>query len=824
VGRLGNLTIETFHRRKDGTIFPVEVTINKLDFHGEAYLFIFANDITERRKNERELHLTKFFMDKAPIMIFRGHKDGRVLYANEHAAKVLGYTMEELSSMTFFDIVPGLGEQRWKKHRLELRDKGLRKFEAVHRCRDGARIPVEVTVGYLKFEDEEFSCAFSHDFSDRKKAEESLRESEKKFRMLTETSPNGIVVVDRARIVYANKAATRISGFSSDELLGRGLWDFVKQDYRRIRKNKTTTEVPPSRSESRLVTRDGRERWVMATRASMEYEGKPATLVTLIDITEAKHAEEALRESEARLKVAMELAGLVPWELDVLSGVFHFNEQFYKLYGTSSDIEGSFLMPAARYMNGFVHPEDIQEVEKAIESTLQGRDTETGHHMEHRIIRADGEERWISVRWDNIYDKDGRLAKTVGANQDTTVQHQAEEERKSLETQLHQAQKMEAIGQLAGGVAHDFNNILTAMIGFAELISMKLDRESPLHHYLGQIISAGGRAADLTQGLLAFSRKQVLNVKVLEVHDVIEGFRKMLRRLIPEDIELKINVSPTGMPVMADRGQLEQVLMNLATNARDAMPSGGVLKIEAAPVDLDRETVHGWGFGEPGKYAMVSISDNGCGMDHETMSKIFEPFFTTKPVGKGTGLGLAIIYGIIKQHEGFVTVDSSHGIGSIFNIYLPLTDRKQEEQAITPAMEPKTGGSGTILLAEDDETVRELHTLTLSEAGYRVIAGSDGRDALRRFIAAGARADILVTDVIMPNMDGKSLYEAMCSLHPGMKVLFLSGYSAEILNQRGISEINLMPKPVLPSELMQRVREILTEGVNVPRQSPARQD
>jgi CheY-like chemotaxis protein len=370
---------------------------------------------------------------------------------------------------------------------------------------------------------------------------------------------------------------------------------------------------------------------------------------------------------------------------------------------------------------------------------------------------------------------------------------------------------MEAIGQLAGGIAHDFNNILTAIMGFAEVVALRMEQGNPLERHVRQIQVAAERAADLTRGLLAFSRKQVLHTKAFDVHEIIDGVKKMLRRLIPEDVDFRVKTAAMEMIVMADRGQVEQVIMNLVTNARDAMPAGGVLTLESGPGSIDDGFVKRNGFGIPGRYARIMVRDTGCGMDEETRAKIFEPFFTTKTVGKGTGLGLSITYGIVKQHNGFITVDSWPGRGTTFCVYLPLADREKQDLPETRRPDHAPAGTETVLLAEDDDMVRELNRTILEEAGYIVIETSDGREALDTFKERGSDVDILVTDVIMPNMDGKRLYEEIIKIRPGIKVLFISGYSTDTLDARYALDdgYDFMPKPVMPSELLKRLRDIL---------------
>jgi PAS domain S-box-containing protein len=676
----GCVRFETFHRAKDGRVYPVEIHSNFMEFEGKEYSCCFVTDISERRKAEEALRISQYIVDNASIGIYRGREDGRILYANEHSARMLGYTREELCSMRFSDIVPAITEESWKEYRRQLRAEGVKKFEAVHRRKDGTTLPVEVAVNYLDFGDHPFSCSFAQDITERKRAEEALRESERKFRLLIETSPNAIIVIRGERIVYANQAATRVSGFTAEQLKDLEFWNFVHDDFRDAARERVLARLrgePVSTSfEYRLIGSKGEDRWVVAASVPMDYEGTPAILVTFADITEVKRAEE---------------------------------------------------------------------------------------------------------------------------------------ERKNLESQLHHALKMDAIGQLAGGVAHDFNNILTAIMGFAEVITMRMEQGHPFEHHVRQILAASERAADLTRGLLAFSRKQVLHVRAIELSEVVNGVRKMLRRLIPEDIDFRVKTASTGMAVVADKGQIEQVLMNLVTNARDAMPSGGVLTLESGVGVIDEGFVKRNGFGLPGRYAKLVVHDTGCGMDKETREKIFDPFFTTKAVGKGTGLGLSIIYGIVKQHNGFITVESSLGGGTTFCVYLPLTQEQKQDLSMVRRAEPLQGGRETILLVEDDEVVRDLDRSILEEAGYTVIEASDGLEALDAFKERGSCVDILVTDVIMPNMDGKSLFQEIVRIRPHMKVLFMSGYATDTLDAKGVldDEYDFLPKPVMPSELLKRLREIL---------------
>jgi signal transduction histidine kinase/ActR/RegA family two-component response regulator len=385
-----------------------------------------------------------------------------------------------------------------------------------------------------------------------------------------------------------------------------------------------------------------------------------------------------------------------------------------------------------------------------------------------------------------------------------------EQEKEHLTAQLLHAQKMEAIGTLAGGIAHDFNNILTAIIGYAHLILMKTAEDDPSRNYVNQIRNSADRAAELTQGLLAFSRKQIMISQAVDINETMLHLQKILRRLVRENIELKMETAVEKLYSMADRGKIEQVLMNLATNASDAMPDGGAMVLSSCRKTMDAEFLHTHGYGKQGEYVCITFSDSGTGMDEETKSKIFEPFFTTKDVGKGTGLGLAIVYGIVKQHNGYINVYSEPGKGTTFRIYLPLIEAKTE----TPQkkFELRTSrGTETILLAEDDPAVNKFHRTLLEVAGYKVITATDGEDALGKFIEHEDDISLLILDVIMPRINGKKVFDTIRKANPRIKAMFLSGYPAEMVRGEGIGEGNavFLTKPVDPAELLKSVRDTL---------------
>ncbi|NVN91312.1 MAG: PocR ligand-binding domain-containing protein [Desulfuromonadales bacterium] len=385
-------------------------------------------------------------------------------------------------------------------------------------------------------------------------------------------------------------------------------------------------------------------------------------------------------------------------------------------------------------------------------------------------------------------------------------------ERIHLEEQLRQSQKMEAVGQLAGGVAHDFNNILQVISGYGNLLLMDSTLDDRKKEQIDHILSASEKAAQLTKGLLAFSRRQVMTFTPVNLNDVIEHVKKFLVRVIGEDIHLKTIPSEITVKVCVDIGQMEQVLINLATNSRDAMQKGGLLTIETGFHSVEASNIHEAGSVEPGRYAVVTVSDTGSGMDQETCKRIFEPFYTTKEVGKGTGLGMAIVYGIVKQHNGFINVYSELGQGTTFRIYIPVYEDGQLEHAekLDQIIQP-LGGTETILLAEDDVGVRNLMVTVLTKFGYNVIQAVDGQDVVDTFAENMDRVSMILMDVIMPKKNGMEAYDEIILLKPNVKVLYSSGYTADFIQDRGVSEegIELLMKPVQPMEMLRKVREIL---------------
>lgn len=520
-------------------------------------------------------------------------------------------------------------------------------------------------------------------------------------------------------------------------------------------------------------------------------------------------AEVALRESDERFTRAVRAGKVGVWDYDPATQRF-VSLALREIYGfdqrdVADDREG--------WLNT-IHPDDRERVWKAVEDHLTGRTPR--YYEEHRVVCPDGRVCWVLSSGSAIRDEAGRPVRLLGATTDITELKRMQEERAHLEAQLRHAQKMESLGQLAGGVAHDFNNLLTAILGHVELALEEVEPDSTLALSLNQIARAGQRAATLTRQLLAFSRRGAVRPEVLDPRQVLADMELMLRRLLGETITLELRLLGSGY-VRADAGHFEQIIMNLVVNARDAMPHGGRLTIETADraVGPAGHTPNG---PAPGRYVVCTARDTGCGMDADTLDCIFEPFFTTKPPGQGTGLGLATVYGIVRQAGGCVTVASRPGQGTTFEVFLPLVELPVP-QPTRPQPPPAISGVGqTILVCEDEEPVRNLASEILRRGGYRVLSARSGAEAQRTAAAHAGPLHLFVSDMILPDGDGRRVAAALREPFPHLRVLFISGYTADVIERYGDLEadVEFLEKPFTPSQFLERVRAVLKGSPTAP--------
>ena len=557
--------------------------------------------------------------------------------------------------------------------------------------------------------------------------------------------------------------------------------------------------------DHRLLLKDGKVRIVHEKgEITIDDTGRAIRMVgTVQDITERKRMEDQLR----KLSYTIEQSTIAIIITDTDGNIQYVNPKFTQLTGyTSEEVMGK-------------NPRILKSGKTPPEKYKQLWDTITaGGEWQGEFCnkKKNGEFYWEQERISSTKNQEGVITNFIAFKEDITLIKQAEEEQAKLRERLERASRLESIGKLAGGIAHDFNNILTVIIGYGNLLK-ETKKDDPSETYVQTILTSAERAAQLTRGLLAFGRKQVINPRPINLNEIIKRTESLLLRLIGEDIELKTILMDRDGIVMADNGQMEQVLMNLATNARDAMPGGGDIIISTEAMELDNEYVKAHGYGEAGKYVLLSFSDTGEGMDEEMRKRIFEPYFTTKEVGKGTGLGLAIVYGIVKQHNGYINAYSEPGKGTTFKIYLPLIESAVEE------LKPETSapvvliGTETILLAEDEVEVRNLGKKVLERFGYKVIEAVDGEEAIQKFVENKDEINLLAFDVLMPKKSGKEACDAIKKIKPDMKVLFMSGYSEDIIHKKGIplkKGLNFVSKPISPKQFLIMVRMVLDNSLS----------
>lgn len=644
----------------------------------------------------------------------------------------------------------------------------------------------------------ERSLRESEDRKAKLTAEKSGRESEYRFQRLFNKSPIAIGIVNAASslVVNVNDALLLLFGYKRGEVVGRtmtelNLYVWPDEHIEIIRLIHEHSQVLNREVQVRRKT--GEHLIVLYSAEIIELKGELFFQVMLTDITERKRTEENLR----KLYVAVEQSPLATVITDALGCIEYVNPRFTLMTGYSFE---EVFKKNPQILKG----DTPDEVLQALWATIsEGNVWEGDFHNK----RKDGTLFWEHTIVSPVRNESGKITHYMATKEDIT-------ERRNLEEQLRQSQKMEAIGTLAGGVAHDFNNILSAIFGYSHLILDKVKDNDPVRNYVEEIMEASKRAAVLTNSLLSFSRKQVVTLAMIDLCEVVKGNESFLRRLIREDIELKITCTEEPLTILADRGQIEQVIMNLVANARDAMPNGGKLSIETQPVTMDQEFIETHGYGTAGEYVMFSVSDSGVGMDKETQLRIFEPFFTTKDQGKGTGLGLSMVFGIVKKHDGFINVYSEPGTGTIFRIYIPREEVASLAGKIeTREVAPLRGGTETILVCEDDAALLRLSTRILSHYGYRVIEAVDGQDAVEKFIEYGDNIHLVILDAIMPKKNGREACMEMRMVRPDLKVVFVSGYTSDIFAEGNALDGNsvFIQKPVSPDDLVARIREMLDE-------------
>ena len=795
--------IELRLKRRDGTAIWAQGDGRAVrDSSGNILRYeVFVQDIDQRKKAEESIQKLLHAVEQSGSATFMTDSDGTITYVNPAFEKIYGYTKEEALGKTPRILKSG---QHDKAHyerfwRRLLAGESVRE-EFVNRKSDGHLVTVEASISSVidrKGQRVGF-IAVQDDVTERKRAEEALRKSEQRFARAFSASPipTSISEITTGRILDLNERFLRILGYSRDEVIGKtslelGIWADREDRDRlsaRVREGKSVVD-----QVTRLRTRSGEIRNVIGSAVPIELGSLKCVLSTFLDVTERRRAEEGMRKSEERFRKLFESNTIGIAIADLAGRTLEANDAYLAMLGYKRE---ELLTGELRWDT--LTPPEYGDLDRA--AVLELQQTGAATPWEKEMFRKDG----------------SRVPVLIGvamlqASESSCIAYVVDlSERRQLEEQFRQAQKMEAVGQLAGGVAHDFNNLLTVILGYSDVLAAKLDPGSLALEELDEIRSAGERAASLTRQLLAFSRQQVLERKVIDVNDLIANIEKMLRRLIGEDIELVTVPDPALRRVFADSGQLEQVIMNLAVNARDAMPRGGKLTLETANVELDQAYARAHATVRPGSYVMIAVSDTGVGMNAETLTRIFEPFFTTKERGKGTGLGLATVYGIVKQSGGYVWVYSEAERGTTFKIYLPPAEQGAEVEEATAAL-PPVRGSETVLLVEDEESVRTLSRTILESYGYSVLEAGSGLEALEMVRERGGSIDLLLTDVVMPSMGGADLVTRLQVLRPGIRVLYMSGYTDDtVVRHAHLKQGRVfLQKPFTPETLVRKVREAL---------------
>jgi two-component system, cell cycle sensor histidine kinase and response regulator CckA len=767
--------------------------------------FLAQTLISKRRQVEEVLQESerkyRVIFDTLTDIVFSLDIQGRISYLNPQFERISGYRAEDLYGRPYTDIIsPDFRELTLDMFRRGISGEDNPMYEIEIVAADGRKIPIEVNARTV-FDDAGRPVGrigIARDMIQRKEVEMALRESEEKFRVLAGSTPTAIMLYQNNKWTYANPAAEKISGYSADELRSMNFWDIVHPDFKHLvqqrGQKRQQGESAIQRYEFKILSKQGKDLWVDLSGASTMLGGSPAGIISVIDINERKLAEEALRESEIKYRTILENIREGYFELDVNGQFTFFNDSLCKIFAYPRE---KLLGFNSRRLVSPLLRKKIDRVSAQIYKT--GRSEEI---IDLEILKGDESTGIIEMSLSPIQDTTGTITGFRGIARDVT-------ERKRLEAQLLQAQKMEAIGTLAGGIAHDFNNLLMAIQGNVSLMGLDMssdDTNIKRVKHIEQCIRSG---SDLTKQLLGFARGGKYEVKPTDLNKLIVKTSEMFGHA-KKEIMLHKKFQEQIWSVEVDQGQVEQVLLNLYVNAWHAMPMGGELFIETMNMDLDELYVKSYNV-KPGRYVKISVTDTGIGMDEATRQRIFEPFFTTKDKSRGSGLGLASAYGIIHNHEGFISVYSELGSGTTFNIYLPASDKaipEKEERKYTEIIR----GSENILLIDDEDMIIEIGSEILQTLGYRVLAARNGHEAIEMFREHKAEIDIVILDMIMPGISGAETYDRIKAMDNNVKVILSSGYSlngdaAQIL-KRGCN--GFIQKPFDIMTLSKIIRETIS--------------
>jgi len=805
----GETYVEAEWKTRSGKRIPYYFSARRIYSNGRPYLIGVGIDITERKRVERALEESekkyRNIFENALEGIFRTTPDGRLISANTAFARLIGYasTEEMINEVTDIgrQIYVKPEDRQALKRNLEEDSGPLEGVEIECRRKDGAHIWVSLNAWAVRDTKGKIICyeGTCGDITARKLAQDRLRESEQRYRLLAENSLVGVYMHSEGNFVYANRRLAEMLGYTTEDLMQKKFWEIVHPEHREDIKAKGLgtykgAEVP-SQYECKVICRNGETKWVEVSAVRVTHQGQAAVLGAFIDITEKKNAMDALTKSEALMKAILN---------GITTNIAFVNKDMEIMWVNKAAADSISQLPSQ--MIGRKCHELWADPDKPCEEcpTAMAFRTRNSHHLE--MVTPDG--RVWDERGEPVFDAQGQLIGVVEIAQDITERKKADEERESLRAQLFQAQKMEAVGTLAGGIAHDFNNLLTVVLGFAEVLLLQKDRDHPDHADLQKICHAARNGADLVQRLLTLGRKAEPRPVPMNLNRLVLRVEKLLRRTIPKMIYFQSVLSDEAPEINADPSQMEQVLINLAVNARDAMPNGGSLTVKTDKVLLDDVYCDLHVEARPGEYALLTVTDTGCGMDKETLGHMFEPFFTTKEMGRGTGLGLAMVYGIVNRHNGHITCHSEIGHGTTFKIYLPAIPTEQATDDETSGRVLALGRE-TVLLVDDEQFVRDLGARILTRFGYTVLQAANGKEAIEVFKRERDRISLVILDLIMPEMGGKECLAAILKMNPRMKVIVASGYSTSACESAAMGAQGFIDKPFRVKDLLQEVRRVL---------------
>ncbi len=801
--------MELRYRRHDGEFRWMLARVVPLDPEAPVKQWVGTTvDIHELKEKEAELRrreheLTDFF-ENAAIPLHWVGPDGTILRVNQAELDLLGYDRDEYLGR---NIVEFHADQPVITDILRRLSSGevLHDYPARLRCKDGSIKHVLIDSS-VYFDDGKFvhTRCFTRDVTSQQGAEQAMA----RLAAIVASSADAIIGKTIEGVVTSwNAAAEQIFGYTAAEMVGNSIYRLIPEELHGSEQNLLDRIARGERvefSEAERITRDGRRIFVAVSVSPIRDRSGQVVGASSIkrDVTARKQAEEALLQSQERLQLALKAARMGTWRWDIKTNALSWDQGLHQLYG----IDGTTIDSYEGFIER-VHPDDRAYVAGSVDRALR---LGGGLDYEFRIVLPDGRIRWLADQGHVVRDGSGKLSYMTGVCLDVT-------ERKQVDERLRQAQRMESVGQLAGGIAHEANNMMSVVLGCADYVLQRSDLPEVVREDVDQIWRAAKRTAGITQQLLAFSRRQVLQPQVLDLNMTVRELAPILSRTLGEVRTLRLNLSPELGLIRADPGQLEQVLINLTLNARDAMLEEGTLSIDTLNVELDERYVAAKPVEtlKPGRYAALIVSDTGHGMDRGTVARVFEPFFTTKSVGQGTGLGLSTAYGIVKQSGGFIWVYSEPGLGTTFKMYFPLANAPGDVETSSSAP-PRALPDEVVLVAEDEPMVRAIVARTLRECGYGVLEAENGREALEILHAKEGRVSLVIADVVMPDMGGREMAARTAHTWPDVPVLFTSGYTGVDVVRRGLLEEGreFIQKPLVPEALARKVREIVDAKVN----------